>query len=83
MCVNSSKNYSLSSLRFLATARRLPNIANPNPAKPVFVSDSPVFAKRFVDLLADLSTVVLPSFSFSGTSTLVPGFPFSLSYSGV
>ena len=27
--------------------------------------------------------IVLPSFSFSGTSTLVPGFPFSLSYSGV
>ena len=36
-------------------------------------------------LLSNLvpSGIVLPSFSFNGNSTLVPGLPFSLSYSGV
>ena len=44
-----SNFYSSSSLRLLATASKLPNTANPRPASPVLVSDSPVFANRFVD----------------------------------
>ena len=61
-----SNFYSSSFLRLLATANRLPNIANPNPAKPVFVSVAPVFASR----LTCCFSVTLP-----GTALGIVGEP--------
>ena len=87
-----SNFYSSSFLRLLATASKLPKIPSPNPAKPVFVSDSPVFANRFVDLLSvgfsllsndfcDCDSPFSDILSFAGvitTGTSTVGFPGSV-----